>query len=73
MTEQELVDYFTNKDLPESIRIDRATTQHEVRAAVDRNIDMMLTNPKPGGAKHRLTRIMNAIETPYSGLTAIFT
>ena len=66
MTEQELIDYFADKDLPETLRIDRATTQHEVRAAVDRNIDM-LTNPKPGGAKHRLTQIMNALEIPYSG------
>jgi hypothetical protein len=68
MTEQELIDYFTDKDLPETIRINRATTQHEVRVAVDRNIDTMLTNPKgSGGAKHRLTQIITALETPFSG------
>jgi hypothetical protein len=73
MTDQELIDYFTDKDLPETLRINRATTQLEVRAAVDRNIDMLLTNPKPGGAKHRLMQIMSALETPYSGNMAIFT
>ena len=73
MTEQELIDYFTNKDLPESLRINRAVTQHDVRAAVDRNIETMLDNPATNGAKHRLTQIKNALETPYDGLTAIFT
>ncbi|MES2375972.1 MAG: hypothetical protein V4553_05320 [Bacteroidota bacterium] len=67
MTDQELIDYFTDKDLPESLRINRATTQHEVRTAVDRNIETMLTSNKPGGAKHRLTQIKDALETPYSG------
>jgi hypothetical protein len=73
MTEQELIDYFADKDLPETLRINRAVTQHEVRIAVDRNIETMLANPKQGGAKHRLTQIMTALETPYDGPTAVFT
>jgi predicted component of type VI protein secretion system len=73
MTEQELIDYFTDKDLPESLRINRAVTQHDVRAAVDRNIETMLDNPTTNGAKHRLTQIKNALETPYDGPVAIFT
>jgi hypothetical protein len=67
MTQQELIAYFANKELPETLRIDRATTQFKVEAAVKRNIDTMLSNPKETGAKHRLTQIMNALETPYDG------
>jgi len=67
MTEQELITYFENKELPETLRIDRATTQNEVKEAVTRNIETMLSNPKVTGAKHRLTQIKNALETPYDG------
>jgi len=67
MTEQELVAYFENKELPESLRLDRASTQYEVEVAVARNMETMLSNPKDTGAKHRLTQIKNALETPYDG------
>lgn len=67
MTDEELIAYFTGKDLPETIRINRAITQHAVRVAVDRNIELMLTGPKTDGAKHRLTQIKNALETPFDG------
>jgi hypothetical protein len=67
MTEQELIDYFKTADLPESLRIDRATTQFEVKEAVARNIETMRTDLKNTGAKHRLERIVNALEHPYDG------
>jgi hypothetical protein len=67
MTNEELIAYFTNKNLPEILRLDRASTQHEVKDAVQRNIATLIANPNDGRAKNRLVQIMNALETPYSG------
>lgn len=67
MDPQELIAYFENKALPETLRLDRASTQHEVKDAVKRNIETMLLNTDNGGARHRLLQIKNALETPYSG------
>jgi hypothetical protein len=39
MTNEELIAYFKNKELPEKLRINRAVTQYEVKEAVQRNID----------------------------------
>jgi hypothetical protein len=67
MTDQELFSYFENRVLPDSLRIDRATTQHEVSAAVARNSALLTENPKNGGARHLLQQIQSALETPYTG------
>jgi len=67
MTNEELITYFENKELPEILRLDRASTQYEVTDSVKRNIEMMLSNTDAGRAKHRLTQAMNALEAPYGG------
>lgn len=67
MTDQELRTYFENATLPPTLRLDRATTQYEVKEAVERNIEMLKQGDKGGHARHRLTQIMNAIEHPYDG------
>jgi hypothetical protein len=67
MSPQELIAYFQNKELPENLRLDRASTQHEIKNAVERNIERMRENPDDWRAKHRLEQIMNALETPYDG------
>jgi hypothetical protein len=67
MTDQELIAYFEHKTLPGKLRINRAITQHEVKDAVERNIEMMRNDPKSGHARHRLMQIMEALENPYSG------
>jgi hypothetical protein len=67
MTNEELIAYFNNKELPKILRLDRASTQHEVKDAVQRNIESLRANPNDGRAKHRLTQIMTALEIPYSG------
>ena len=59
--------YFDNVILPEKLRIDRATTQFDVKDAVERNIEAIRIIPNDGRARHRLTRIMNALENPYDG------
>ncbi|SDF28480.1 hypothetical protein SAMN05216464_115117 [Mucilaginibacter pineti] len=67
MTDQELIIYFENATLPAKLRLDRASTQYEVKDAVQRNIEMLKQGDKGDHAKHRLIQIMNAIEHPYDG------
>ena len=67
MNPQELIACFKTATLPETLRLDRASTQPEVKAAVTRNIGTMVLNTDSGRARHRLLQIMNALETPYSG------
>ncbi|WP_184546250.1 DUF6965 family protein [Mucilaginibacter sp. FT3.2] len=67
MTEQELIAYFETANLPETLRLDRASTQFEVKEAVARNIEIMQTDLKNSNAKHRLMMIVHALEHPYSG------
>ena len=66
MTDEELIAYFEHAKLPDTIRLDRATTQHNVAQAVKNNIDLMtdLTNHR---CRHRLRRIAAAFEKPYDG------
>lgn len=67
MTDQELIAYFEKVTLPETLRINRAITQFNVKEAVDRNVEMMRNDSKNGHARHRLIQIMEAIANPFSG------
>jgi hypothetical protein len=67
MTDEELITYFEHAKLPETLRLDRATKQHHVREAVDRNIESMLADPKDERCRYRLQRIADAMENPYDG------
>jgi hypothetical protein len=67
MTDQELIAYFDKKELPLTLRLDRATTQFEVKDTVQRNIENVKANPNDHRSRHRLTRIMEALEHPYDG------
>jgi hypothetical protein len=67
MTDQELIAYFDNVTLLETLRINRAITQFNVKEAVEQNIEMVRNDPKSSHARHRLVQIMNAIENPYDG------
>jgi hypothetical protein len=67
MTDEELIEYFKHATLPDSLRLDRATTQYNVRNAVNDNLELMRANPKDERCRYRLQRIVNAIEHPYDG------
>jgi len=67
MSPQELIAYFKTATLPETLRLDRASTQLEVKDAVKRNIETMVLDKDGGRAMHRLIQIRNALKTPYSG------
>jgi hypothetical protein len=67
MTNEALIDYFKDKELPKILRINKAITQHEVADAVQRNIGLLISNRNDHRAKHRLTEIMYALKTTYDG------
>ena len=67
MTDEELIAYFDNATLPETLRINRAITQFNVKESVERNIEMMRNDSKSSHARHRLVQIMDAVENPYDG------
>ena len=67
MTDEEIVDYFKTAVLPDTIRLDRAITQYDVKEYVPGNIEHMLSNPKDTNAKHRLLMIINVLEHPCDG------
>jgi len=67
MTNEELIAYFKDQELPQILRINRAITQHEVADAVQRNIELLQHNKNDSRAKHRLIQIMDALENPYDG------
>jgi hypothetical protein len=67
MTDEELIEYFKHAILPGTLRLDRATTQHNVANAVATNIESMKENLRDERCRYRLHRIVNAIEHPYDG------
>jgi len=67
MTDEELIAYFEHAKLPETLRLDRASTQHFVKEAVHRNLEMMMADPGDTRSRHRLKMIATAMEKPYDG------
>ena len=67
MTDEELILYFEHAALPDSLRLDRATTQNNVAKAVSSNLELMKADPKDHRCRHRLNRIAAAMEHPYDG------
>jgi len=67
MTDQELIAYFEHAKLPDTLRLDRASTQLHVAEAVQRNIELMQSDPKDTRSRHRLRMIVIAMETPFNG------
>ncbi|AMR32438.1 hypothetical protein A0256_13890 [Mucilaginibacter sp. PAMC 26640] len=67
MTDDELIAYFQKAQLPETLRLDRATTQHRVPQAVSDNIELMKADKDNERCRYRLTRIINGLENPYDG------
>jgi 3-dehydroquinate synthetase len=67
MTDEEIITYFEAAILPETLRLDRATTQLNVKESVKSNIKLMLADPKDTHSRHRLNRIADAMENPYNG------
>lgn len=67
MSYDELNEYFETAILPETMRIDRATTQYNVAKYVKQDLEMLKQQPNDTGSKHRLLQIKNGLENPYKG------
>ncbi|GGH04334.1 DUF6965 family protein [Mucilaginibacter phyllosphaerae] len=67
MTDEELIAYFEHAKLPETLRLDRATTQYNVQQAVSTNLETLRASTTDHRCRHRLKRIAYAMENPYNG------
>ncbi|WP_454803402.1 DUF6965 family protein [Mucilaginibacter phyllosphaerae] len=67
MTDEELIAYFEHAKLPDTLRLDRASTQYNVAQAVTYNLDLLRTDTSDHRCRHKLTRIAYAMENPYNG------
>ena len=67
MTDEELIAYFKAVELPNTLRLDRASTQLNVKGAVERNLQTMNEDSKDMRCRHRLRMIAHALEQPYTG------
>ena len=67
MTDSELIAFFENTDLPESLRIDRATTQHELPRHAKHYTDLLVQKPGDKNVRYWLLRVKKAIDEPFAG------
>jgi hypothetical protein len=67
MTDAELIAFFEAADLPEMLRVDRATKQYELPRYVKQYIDQLKQQPQDKNARFWLLRIKKAIEEPFAG------
>lgn len=67
MTDAELISYFENTELPEMLRIDRATKQYELPQYVKQYIDSLKQRPEDKSIRYWLLRIKKALDEPFAG------
>ncbi|WP_157543967.1 DUF6965 family protein [Mucilaginibacter paludis] len=67
MSYEELKTYFDTAVLPDTMRIDRATTQYEVAKYVKLDLETLRQQPNDPGSKYRLMQIKDRLENPYRG------
>jgi hypothetical protein len=67
MSDAELISFFENTDLPESLRIDRATTQHELPRYAKYYTDLLKQKPADKNVLYWLLRVKKAIDEPFAG------
>ena len=67
MIDAELISYFENANLPESLRVDRATTQYELPKHAKHYVDSLKQNPDDKNIRFWLLRIKKAMDEPFAG------
>jgi hypothetical protein len=67
MTDEKLTIYFGQAQLPQTLRLDRATTQNDTPQAVNINMEKMKADLKDHRCRHRLKRIADAMKHPNAG------
>lgn len=67
MTDAELIAYFENTELPDMLRIDRATKQYERPQYVKQYIDSLKQRPEDKNVRYWLLRVKKALDEPFAG------
>jgi hypothetical protein len=67
MTDAELIAYFENTELPDMLRIDRATKQYELPQYVKQYIDSLKQRPEDKNIRYWLLRVKKALDEPFAG------
>lgn len=67
MTDTELIAYFEAADLPDMLRVDRATKQYELPKYVKQYVDSLRQRPEDKNARYWLFRIKKAMDEPFTG------
>jgi hypothetical protein len=67
MTDAELIAYFESAELPEMLRVDRATRQYELPRYVKQYVDSLKQRPEDKNVRYWLLRIKKALDEPFAG------
>jgi hypothetical protein len=67
MTDAELIAYFETAELPDMLRIDRATKQYELPKYVGHYLDLLKQTPDDKDARFWLLQIKKALDEPFAG------
>lgn len=67
MTDDELIAYFEAANLPDMLRVDRATRQYELPHYVKHHTDLLKQKPEDKNIRYWLLRIKMALDEPFAG------
>jgi hypothetical protein len=67
MTDAELIAYFENTELPEMLRVDRATKQYELPKHASHYVNLLKQRPEDKNVRFWLLRIKKALDEPFNG------
>jgi hypothetical protein len=67
MTDAELIAYFENAELPEMLRVDRATKQYELPKYASQYVNLLKQKPEDKNVRFWLLRIKKALDEPFNG------
>jgi hypothetical protein len=67
MTDAELIAYFENANLPDMLRLDRATKQYELHQYAKQYIDALKLRPEDKNVRYWLLRVKKALDEPFAG------
>jgi hypothetical protein len=67
MTDAELIAYFESAQLPDMLRVDRATKQYQLPQFTQYYIDRLKQRPDDKDIRFWLLRIKKALDEPFNG------
>ena len=67
MNDAELIAYFENAELPDTLRVDRAIIQYELPANAKYYVTRLKEKPEDKDIRFWLFRIKKALDEPFAG------